>query len=522
MARILVTEEIAPSGLEQLRAAGHDVDVQVGKSPEEIHALIPGAHGLIIRSATTVTPEMLDAATDLMVVGRAGIGLDNVDVEYATKRGVMVVNAPQSNIISTAEQTMALILAQARNIAQADAALKEGRWERSKWTGTELHGKTLGIVGLGRVGALVAQRALAFGMTLIAYDPFVSEERARSLSVEPVSLDDLAARADVVTTHVIKTPETVGLIGADFFAKAKDDVRIVNVARGGVVDEAALYDALVSGKVGAAALDVFSSEPLVDSPLMTLSNVVLTPHLGASTHEAQLKAGVTIAEQVALAVAGDFVPFAVNIDAAEVAATLKPFLPLAEELGALFASMCGAELPSEVEVSFQGEIGGYDNGLATLGAAKGLLANTGEPVSYVNVKSLLDERGITVTSTASTSTNDFVNLLTIRGGGRMMSATLFGLRSEARIVMVDEHDVDVPPSANMLVVGNDNRPGMIGLVGTVLGEAGVNIEDMDVGRAGSKDSAVMVIAVDRPVPSEVIAALEATEGIASVDSIHHD
>lgn len=526
MARILVTEEIAASGLDLLRSAGHEVDVQVGRSPEELVALIPGAAALIIRSATTVTDELLDAATELQVVGRAGIGLDNVDVEYATKRGVMVVNAPQSNIVSTAEQTMALILAQSRNIAQADAALKAGRWERSKWTGTELQGKTLGIIGLGRVGSLVAKRALAFDMKLIAHDPFVSEERARQMSVEPVSLDELAERADIVTVHVIKTPETMGLIGADFLAKAKEGIRIINVARGGVVDEAALYDGLVSGKVGAAGLDVFASEPLADSPLMGLPNVVLTPHLGASTHEAQLKAGVTIAEQVALALAGDFVPFAVNIDAAEVAATLKPFLPLAEQLGALFASMAtspagegGGALPTEIEIVFEGEIGGYDNRLATLAACKGILSRAGDPASFVNVDSLLAERGIDVRSVASPTSNHFVNQLTIRGGGRTIAATLVGLRNEARIVAVDDHAVDLPPRPYMLVVRNDDRPKMIGLVGMILGDAQINIDDMDVGRTGGGESAVMVIATDQYVSDDVMSALQETEGILSVDRI---
>ncbi len=518
MARILVTEEIAETGLELLRSSGHEVDIQTGKSPEEIHALLPGAAALIIRSATTVTPEMLDAGTDLIVVGRAGIGLDNVDVEYATKRGVMVCNAPQSNIITTAEQTLNLIMAQARNTAAADASVRAGKWERSKFTGMELHGKTLGIVGLGRVGALVAERAKAFGMNLIAHDPFVSVDRARELSVELVTLDELAAQADVVTLHVIKTPETLGLIGADFFAKAKDGIRIVNVARGGVIDEDALADALESGKVAAAGLDVFASEPLGESRLRDFPNVTLAPHLGASTAEAQLKAGVTIAEQVQLALANEFVPFAVNIDAAEVAGILKPYLPLAEELGALFASMVG-ELPSEIEVVFEGKIGGYDASLATLAASKGMLCSGDDPVSFVNVGALLDEQGVSVKAVSSTASNDFVNLLTIRGGGRELAATLFGLRQEARIVMVDGHDVDVPPRDQMLLVSNDDRPGMIGLVGTILGDAGVNIDDMDVGRTSAHDNAVMVIAVDGPVPGEVVAALKATDGILSVDAI---
>lgn len=519
MARILVSEVIAESGLDALRAAGHEVDVQVGLSPEELESAIVGASALIIRSATTVTDELLAAGADLMVVGRAGIGLDNVDVASATKRGVMVVNAPQSNIISTAEQTMTLILAQARNTAAADAAIRAGRWERSKWTGMELFGKTLGIVGLGRVGALVAQRAQAFGMKLIAHDPFVSEERARQMSVELVTLDELAAQADVVTVHVIKTPETVGMIGDDFLAKAKDGIRIVNVARGGVVDEGALARGLESGRVGGAGLDVFANEPLGDSPLRDHPNVVLTPHLGASTHEAQLKAGVTIAEQVGLALAGDFVPFAVNIDAAEVAATMKPFLPLAEQLGATFASMT-AGLTGSLDVHFEGEIGGYDNRLVSLAAAKGAMSVLiDEPVSYVNVESLMAERGVDLTSVSTSTSRDFVNRLSVRCGDRSISATLMGLRNEARIVEVDGHDVDIPPSDHMLVIRNDDSPGMIGLVGTLLGDASVNIDDMDVGRASESGSAVMVIATKEPVDDAVLDTIRSNSGIVSLDRI---
>src|SRR6478736_9307146 len=319
MARILVTEEIADGGLDRLRAAGHEVDVQLDLS--RLLTSVVGAHALIIRSATQVTPEVLEAGRDLMVVGRAGIGLDNVDVDAATRRGVMVVNAPQSNIISAAEHTMALLLAQARNVPQAHAALKAGRWERSKWNGVELADKTLGIVGLGRIGKLVAQRCLAFGMKLVAYDPFVSEDAARRINVELLPLDELVARSDFVTLHLAKTPETMGLIGADLLAKAKPGIRIVNVARGGIVDEQALADAIRSGHVAGAALDVFSEEPCLDSPVFELDEVVVTPHLGASTVEAQDKAGDTIADMVLLALAGDFVPFAVNVSAGEVSET---------------------------------------------------------------------------------------------------------------------------------------------------------------------------------------------------------
>ncbi len=313
MARVLVTEEIAADGLERLRAAGHDVDVQIGLNEADILNAIVGAQALIIRSATTVTAEMLDAGSDLVIVGRAGIGLDNVDVAAATERGVMVANAPLSNAVTAAEHTMALLLAQARNIAQAHAALVDGRWERSKWNGVELAEKTLGIIGLGNIGGLVAKRAAAFDMNLVAYDPFVSDERATELNVDLVSLEELMAASDFVTLHLARTPDTIGLINAELLAKAKPDMRIVNVARGGIIIEQDLADAIAAGTIGGAAIDVFAQEPTTESPLFSLPQVTVTPHLGASTTEAQLKAGVTIGEQVELALAGQPVPFAVNV-----------------------------------------------------------------------------------------------------------------------------------------------------------------------------------------------------------------
>ncbi|MDG1188854.1 MAG: hydroxyacid dehydrogenase, partial [Ilumatobacter sp.] len=324
MARILVTEEIADGGLERLRQAGHDVDIQVGKSAEELLTIVPGSSALIIRSATQVTAELLAVADDLMVVGRAGIGLDNVDVSAATKQGVMVVNAPQSNIVSAAEHTMALLLAQARNVPQAHAALVAGRWERSRWTGVELVDKTLGVVGLGRIGKLVADRARAFGMRIVAYDPFVSEDRAKKMGVELLELDQLVAESDFLTVHLPKTPETLGLINRDLLLKAKPSLRVINVARGGIVHEQDLADCVRDGVIAGAALDVFSTEPVTESPLFGLDSIVVTPHLGASTNEAQDKAGDTIATMVELALAGDFVPFAVNVDAAEANETLRP------------------------------------------------------------------------------------------------------------------------------------------------------------------------------------------------------
>ncbi len=519
MARILVTEQIADGGLDRLRAAGHDVDVQLAPSPEELLELIVGANALIIRSATTVTAEVLAAGSELVVVGRAGIGLDNVDVQAATAQGVMVVNAPQSNVLSAAEHTMALLLAQARNVPQAHAALKAGRWERSKWNGVELADKTLGIIGLGRIGKLVAQRSLAFGMKLVAYDPFVGAERARQLSVELLDLDELLARADFVTLHVAKTPETMGLIGAESLAKAKDGIRIINVARGGIVDEAALADAIRSGKVAGAALDVFASEPCLDSPVYELDEVVVTPHLGASTQEAQDKAGDTIAEMVELALAGDFVPFAVNVSAGEASETVRPFQPLTERLGTIFGALVDSA-PGVLEVEYCGQLADYDTRILTLSLLKGFFAHTSDqPVSYVNAPQLAAERGIEVRESSTTTSHEYVNLVTVRGAGHSLAGTVTGLRGDPRIVMVDDHTVDVPPANNMLVVRNADAPGVIGFVGTVLGEAGVNIDDMDVGRSADGDAALMVIATREPVSAEVQDALRASDLVREVHAV---
>jgi D-3-phosphoglycerate dehydrogenase len=519
MARILVTEKIAEGGLDRLRAAGHDVDVQLGSTPEQLLDLVKGAQALIIRSETTVTAEVLEAGTDLIVVGRAGIGLDNVDVAEATARGVMVVNAPQSNILSAAEHTMALLLAQARNVPQAHAALVQGRWERSRWNGVELSDKTLGIIGLGRIGKLVAQRAHAFGMRLVAYDPFVSPDRARQLGVDVVDLDALMAQSDFITIHVNKTPETIGMINAERLAKAKPGLRVINVGRGGIVDEDALADAIKRGHIGGAGLDVFAKEPTTESPLFELDSVVVTPHLGASTVEAQDKAGDTIAEQVGLALAGDFVPFAVNVSAGEASETVRPFLPMAERLGELFAAF-GAEQANTLEIEYQGLIADYDTRILTLSLLKGYFGRVSdEPVSYVNAPKIATERGIAVRETATTTAHDYVNLITVRGGDHSVAGTLSGLRGEPRIVMVDDHTVDVPPAHHMVIVRNDDRPGIIGIVGTKLGEAKINIADMDVGQSPDGSAALMVIATAQPLPNDVAEQLRASDGIISVHAI---
>ena len=521
MARVLVTEKIAQPGLDQLAAAGHEVDVQLGLSPEELVKAIVGAHALIIRSATNVTAEVLEAGTDLVVVGRAGIGLDNVDVAKATERGVMVVNAPQSNIISAAEQAMALLLAQARNVPQAHAALVNGKWERSKWEGVELYGKTMGVIGLGRVGALFAQRALAFGMRLVAYDPFVSEDRARHMGVELMSLDDVMASSDFISIHLPKNKDTIGLIDAAMLAKAKQGIRIINTARGGIIVEQDLADAIRSGHVGGAGLDVFEKEPTTESPLFELESVIVAPHLGASTVEAQDKAGITIAEQVELALAGDFVPFAVNVAAGEVSEAVRPFMGLAEQLGRFFGGLHEGS-PSKIEIGFHGGLAGSGTKILTLSVLKGLFASTtDEPVSYVNAPALAESRGLEIQETSSITSRDYVNLITVTSDEHNVSGTLtsVGTRIEPRVVIVDGHAVEVPPTTNMLVVRNDDRPGMIGVVGQVIGAANLSISSMAVAPSEGGSTALMVLSTNEPVSDAVLDDLRASDGIVEIHRI---
>ena len=520
MARVLVTEEIAEAGIDLLRGSGHQVDVALGLSADELPSALAGAAALIIRSATRVTASVLEAGPDLVVVGRAGIGLDNVDVAAATRRGVMVVNAPQSNVLSAAEHTMALLLAQARNVPQAHRALVEGRWERSRWEGVELHGKTLGIIGLGRVGALVAQRAQAFGMHLLAYDPYVSADRARQMGVDLVGLDEVVARADFLTVHLPKTAETVGLLDADRLAACKPGVRIVNAARGGIIDEKALAMAIADGRVAGAALDVFDSEPTTSSPLFELPSVVVTPHLGASTKEAQDKAGITIAEQVLLALSGDFVPFAVNIAAAEVSEAVRPWLPLAERLGRLWASLA-QQLPDVLEVEFGGGLGDLDTRILTLAVQKGLFAvATDEPVSYVNAPQLATERGLAVRSTSAPSSGAYTNLITLRGGSHSVAGTMFSDRLP-RVVMVDDHDIELPFASQMVLIHNDDRIGMVAAVAGLVADAGLNIVDLKLGRGseGRGGTAIMALSFEQQVPAEVIGRLRATPGILDARAV---
>jgi D-3-phosphoglycerate dehydrogenase / 2-oxoglutarate reductase len=525
MQRVLVTERLADSGLEAMAAAGLDVDVRLGLSPEELLDAVKGAAAIVIRSATQVTAEVLDAGEDLSVVGRAGIGVDNIDIATATRRGVMVVNAPNSIALANAEHTMAMLLAIARNIPQANGDLHDGLWNKDKWEGVELNGKTLGIVGLGRIGVLVAQRAHAFGMHIVARENYVSDERARQLGVTLVdTLEELFRQADFVTILERKTPETIGMVSADVLRHAKPSLRLVNTARGGLVDEAALAAAIAEGRVAGAALDVFETEPLTSSPLFELDSVVVTPHLGASTSEAQDKAGQTIAEQVVLALRGEFVPFAVNLAAAEASVTVQPFMPLAERLGGLFTALAGG-LVDTLEISYEGEIAGYDCRVLTLAILKGVLGPaTDEPVSFVNAPQLAAERGLTVREASSSSARDYVNLIELRGNtahrSTHVAGTLYGKQDAPRIVAIDDHIVDIPPSSHMLVVHNADRPGMIGRVTSIVGiDNNINIDELKVGRGPTGDAAMMVLSTSSAVPASVVEQVRAQDGVVDAQAI---
>ncbi|SUZ63971.1 uncharacterized protein METZ01_LOCUS16825 [marine metagenome] len=522
MARVVVSEKLAEAGLDLLRARGHEVDVRLDLSATELQSIITDAEALIVRSATLVDDQLLEAAKRLQVVGRAGVGLDNVDTAAATSRGILVCNAPESNVVSAAEHSVALLLALARNIPQAHAALTGGRWERGSWTGTELLHKTVGIVGLGRVGRLVAQRVAGFDVRLLAYDPFVSSEAARSINVEMVELDVLLGQSDFVTVHLPKNAQTTGLFDAKQFSKFKPGARLVNAARGGVIVEADLVAALDNGQLAGAALDVFDTEPKSESPLFGRPEVVVTPHLGASTHEAQDRASITIAEQVALALDGDFVPFAVNIAAQEASDALRPYLGVGERLGTFLAGLVSA-VPDDIEVRTAGEISGYDRRILVLSVLRGLLRDSvNGPVTFVNAFEHAERMGVLVRDVGSLDAGEFRNLVEVRGGGHSVAGTLVRSGNEPRIVMIDDHSVEVPFANYMLVIRNDDRPGMIGIVGTILGRAEVNISFMGLGRDRRGDHALMALAADAGIAEDVLETLNAEPGIRSVSLVRLD
>ncbi len=523
---VLIAEELSPATVEAL---GPDFEIRHCDGADRA-ALLPAiadVDAILVRSATKVDAEAIAAAKNLQVIARAGVGLDNVDVKAATQAGVMVVNAPTSNIVSAAELAVALLLACARNIAPASAALKAGQWKRSKYTGVELTDKTVGVVGLGRIGLLVAQRLSAFGVKLVAYDPYVQPARAAQLGIRMLSLDELLAESDFITVHLPKTPETVGLLGEEALRKVKPTVRIVNAARGGIVDEHALYVALKEGRVAGAGLDVFASEPCTDSPLFEFESVVATPHLGASTDEAQEKAGIAVARSVRLALAGELVPDAVNVQGGSIAEAVRPGIGLAENLGRVAGSLASAPLEA-IEVEVLGEVAEHDVKILELSALKGVFSVlVTDPVSYVNAPVLAGERGVAVSLTTSTDSVNWRNTVRVRlsltdGQTVVVGGTVTGHRSVQRLVEVDGFDIDVPMSQHLAFLRYVDRPGIVGVAGRVLGDEGINIGGMQVSRDEAGGTALIALTVDSQIPGEVLARIAAEVGAESARSVDLD
>jgi D-3-phosphoglycerate dehydrogenase len=517
---VLIAEELSPATVDAL---GPDFEIRYcdGADRSDLLGAVVDADAILVRSATKVDAEVLAAAARLKVVARAGVGLDNVDVRAATQSGVMVVNAPTSNIVSAAELAVSLLLAAARHVVPANEALRRGEWKRSKYSGVELYEKTVGIVGLGRIGVLVAQRLSAFGMKVIAYDPYVQAGRAAQMGVRLVGLDDLLAESDFITVHLPKTPETLGLIGDEQLHKVKPHAVIVNAARGGIVDEDALHEALVEGRVAAAGLDVYAKEPNTDSPLFGLPNVVATPHLGASTAEAQEKAGVAVAKSVRLALSGELVPDAVNVQGGLIAEDVRPGIPLTEKLGRIFTALAGG-IAQQLDVEVRGEITQHDVKVLELAALKGIFADVvEEQVSYVNAPLLAAERGLEVRLVTAAESEDHRNLVMLRGtradGEQVsVSGTLIGIAQRERLVEIDGFDLDVEPTDHLAFITYDDRPGMVGVVGQILGQAEVNIAGMQVSRDRKGGQALVAMAVDSPVPTEVADQVRAAMDASSI------
>jgi D-3-phosphoglycerate dehydrogenase / 2-oxoglutarate reductase len=518
-ARVLVKEEIAASGVDLLRER-FDVDLGVDWSDGELPERIGEYEALIVRSSTQVTADLIERADRLRVIGRAGIGVDNIDVDAATKRGVVVANAPESNVIAAAEHTMALMLALCRNVPQAHGSLTSGKWERKRFGGVEVYRKTLGILGFGRIGQLVAERARGFGMWVLAFDPFVSAERYRELGVERAeSSADVYRRADVVTLHLPRTAETTGWLDAEAFGQMRDGVLVVNCARGELVDHDALADALRHGKVGGAALDVFPEEPITEHPLFELDNVVVTPHLGASTAEAQDRAGVITAEQVAAALSGEPVTNAVNIPTvrAEEMEVLAPFLPLCRDLGKLATALAEASSIDRIEVGYEGRLSDHDTRLLTIAVLNGVLeGHTEEDVNYVNATALAEERGIAVAEQKESESPDFNELVrvgVVADGSRVeVAGTGFGPRSVPHLVSVYGQSFNIELTEHLAFFRYRDQPGMIGRVGTIFGEHGVNIASAAVGAEEGADEAVMAVTTDAPVPRDLVREIAALDG----------
>ena len=525
--KVLVTDGMSKEGLAILESAeGLDLDIRKSTPKEELAGIIGGYDAIIIRSATKLTADLIEAGKNLRVIGRAGIGVDNVDVEAATKKGIVVMNTPEANAITTAEHTITLMLSLARQIPQAHASLKAGKWERSKFKGTEIYGKTLGCIGLGNIGKLVAERALGLKMNVIAYDPFLSKEAAEKIGVELVSLDELLKRSDIITIHTPLTPETKDLINKDTLEKTKKGLVLINCARGGVINEKDIAEAIKSGRVAGAAFDVFVNEPPEEgNPLLGLDeNVVFTPHLGASTEEAQTKVGVAIAEQIVDFLKNGVVKNAVNMPSVslDVLKTMKPYLNLAEKLGSLQGQICKGGV-KELHMEYDGEVSELDTAPITVAALKGFLTPMMDVVvSYVNAPVIAQERGIKVIESKSSQAEDYRSLISIKvkteEGESHVSGTIFG-KEEPRFVRINGVTIDVVPKGYLLVSENNDRPGFIGAMCSILGDNGVNIGLLHLGREAIGGRAIVFTNVDSPVPAKVIEKISSLPDIISVTQV---
>ena len=522
MARVLVSDRLSDAGIAVLEAAaGIDVDHRPGLDPAQLAEMLPDYDGLIVRSATKVTKELIAAAPKLRVIGRAGIGIDNIDLPVASARGIIVLNTPGGNAIATAEHAIALMSALARKIPQAATSMREGRWEKPRFQGRELFNQVLGLVGLGNVGSIVADRARGLRMRVIATDPLLTEERAQRLGVDLVDHDELYARADVISVHVALTRDTAGLIGTEAFARMKDGVLLINASRGGIVDERALLAAIESGKVAGAALDVFETEPPPpDHPLLAREEVIATPHLGGATDQAQINVGIAVAEQVRDYLIDGVVRNAVNMPSvsAEELEELRPFIVLGEKLGLFQGQVAGAGI-HEIDVEYAGQVAELNVQPVTIAVVKGLLQPwVGDRVNYVNAPHVAQEHGVRVIESKASVPEDYVSLLTVRvrarGGESLISGTIFG-RTQPRIVRVDDFRFEAIPEGATFLIRNDDRPGVVGRVGTLLGDAGINIKRMQLGLHLKTGQALQLLSVD-PMPSAAV--VEAARELDGVES----
>jgi D-3-phosphoglycerate dehydrogenase / 2-oxoglutarate reductase len=520
--KILVTDSLAPEGLDVFKnAEGFNVDVKIGLKPEELKRICGDYDGWVIRSGTKITAELIEAAKNLKVIGRAGVGYENIDADAATKRGIVVMNTPGGNNVTTGEHTIALMMALARHIPQAVASLKTGKWERNKFVGVELCNKTIGVIGLGNVGRIVAERAAGLRMKVIGYDPFIAAENIARMGVEPGTLDEIFTKSDFITVHVPLTPETQGLINKAAFATMKTGVRIINCARGGIVDEKDLAEAIQSGKVAGAALDVYVEEPPAkDHPLLKFDQVVTTPHLGASTDEAQLNVAIAVAEQMVDFLAKGVVRYAVNVPSVspELLAVLRPYLTLGEKLGSLHTQM-GGTLPNEVQVEYRGDVTQYNLAPLTVAVLKGLLSPVVESaVNYVNAPMMAKERGIKIVESKGEEAGDFSSSITVKAkNGKEtleIEGAIFGAK-HPRIVRVNSFYLEAVPEGYILILQNNDVPGVVGTVGTILGNNGLNIAGMELGRSEKGGKAISFTHIDEAVSKKALDELRALPQIVS-------